>query len=156
MEAITSLALACNVIQLIDFSFKAAEVYKEFKEHGATIDIQSLDETSNHLTKATTDLENSLSAARCNGPPSHMDADLTALSKKVCDVAGALHRELESLRTVPGSSRKTALIKTLKFKRRASHIEHSTKNLDQYVQVLQTKILSRLRRVTFQPPGCCS
>ncbi len=145
MEAIASLSLACNVIQVIDFAIKATEICNEFYRHGTTVTVEALNETSGHLSQASTELERCLSAAYVRGPPTSSDAELASLSEKVRDAADGLQKELESLQVAPGSGRRAALGKTIKLKWRSSRVEEFKKRLDDHVKVLDTRILVNLR-----------
>ena len=144
MEAIAGLSIASNVIQVIGFAFQAVEICNQFYKHGTTVDIKSLEETSGELAGTTAELETSLSTGQISGPLTHSDAELSALSKKVCATADALNKELHALQLSPGSGRRAAFGKALKLKWRASRTEDARKRLVEYVQALDTKILVRL------------
>jgi hypothetical protein len=49
MEAIAAFALACNVVQFVDFGLRTASRCQEIYNEGMTIEHEDLDYTSRHF-----------------------------------------------------------------------------------------------------------
>ncbi|KIW32255.1 uncharacterized protein PV07_03815 [Cladophialophora immunda] len=143
MEAVAALSLACNIIQVVDSSFKAVETCIQIYKHGTTIDIEHLSYTSDQLSQSSEALDKAQSV-QARAQLSKNDADLIELGKKVHDAAESLSKELNSLKSAPGAGRRAALVKTIALKWRASRIEELKRRLEGLVQVLDNKILVQL------------
>jgi hypothetical protein len=83
MEAIAAFALACNVVQVVDFSLKIVSKYKEIYNEGTTLDHQDLDYTSKHLAEISEKLNKSILDTRTTRPRNKDDSDLQDLAIKV-------------------------------------------------------------------------
>jgi hypothetical protein len=145
MEAIAALALACNVIQVVDFALKTASKCQEIYNEGRTIEHQDLDYTSKHLAEISEKLNESIQNAQTNKPLTKDDHELQDLALKCVESARNLRDELDKL-TIPGRKRKRAAVtKVFMSIRRNDDINKIEERLRGYERVLNTRLLSRLR-----------
>jgi hypothetical protein len=87
MEAIAAFALACNVIQVVDFALKAASKCQQIYKEGRTIEQQDLDYTSKHLAEISEKLSDSIGNAPTNKPLTKDDHELQDLALKCAESA---------------------------------------------------------------------
>jgi hypothetical protein len=88
MEPISALSLACNVIQLVEFSIESAKVCKELYVDGSTDDNNRIEKYTADITAANKDLQASLGGDRRSGKPTRIervaqDASVTAGELKI-------------------------------------------------------------------------
>ena len=83
MEAIAAFALACNVVQVVDFSLKIVSKYKEIYNEGTTLGHQDLDYKAKHLAEMSEKLNESILNIRTTKPLTKDNSDLQDLAIKV-------------------------------------------------------------------------
>ena len=88
MDPISALALACNVIQLVEFSIESAKVCKELYDNGSTDENFRIEKHTADITAANKDLQEALSNSKPTGKPSRIekvaqDASVTANELKI-------------------------------------------------------------------------
>jgi len=140
-EAIAAFSLASNVIQVVDFGLKAASKCKEIYQEGSTSEIRHLERTSKELADLTIGLESSIKAA--SQPLTKDDHDLKDLSLKCSRAALDLQVELQKLSK--GLGKRGAVIKFVKTYSHKRAIDELHRRLSEYQQVLNTRLLARLR-----------
>ncbi|KIW85442.1 hypothetical protein Z517_00832 [Fonsecaea pedrosoi CBS 271.37] len=140
MEAVATLSLVCNILQVVDSSVKAVEICSQFYKYGATIDIENLSYICDQLSQTSA----ALGKAQTVSQLSRSDTGLVEVGKKVHDAAESLGKELNHLKSAPGAGRRVAVKKTLTLKWRATRIDGLKGRLEGLVQVLNTKILVHL------------
>ena len=145
MEPLTAFALACGVIQIVDFSTKALTKCKEIYDHGALSEYHDVEEISSHLTDLQKGLR--LSSPGDTGIPS--DRGLLDLATQCSATAAQLVTKLQALRTDGPRKKRDALKKTVRYFWEKKDIQDIQKRLDSYRNALDTHILINLRLVTF-------
>lgn len=146
MDLITAFSIACGVIQLVDFStkvvFKCREVYKS----GSTSEHAELRNMAEHLTSLQS---NCLSIAQSTpgGQSSFSanDQELVELAQRCSTVATTLVDELKSLEATASQSYRSAVKLSIKGIGKKNKIDRLQKQLDQYRQAMDTKVLKDLR-----------
>ncbi|EXJ89467.1 hypothetical protein A1O3_02534 [Capronia epimyces CBS 606.96] len=146
MEGLVALGVVANVVQLLDASWKAVEVYKEFRERGTTAQIDAMSYATAQLSECNHELRISLENAPNKISLLQSDVALTELTKTCEGVADELQKVLKSLQIGPAATRTGALIHAvkIKMKRRWRRLEELKFKLDQYAKVLDSKILVHL------------
>ena len=145
MEAIPAFALACNVIQVVDFGLKTASKYREIYKEGSAIEHQDLEYTTKHLAEITGNLSTSIQNARTNKPLTKDDNELQNLAQQCTESADNLRNELDKLKTPGRQGKRAALLKTWKSVRKSDDIKKIRDKICEYERVLDTRLLSRLR-----------
>lgn len=136
MEAVAALSLACNVLQLVEQSYKAVRFVKSLKDGHAPEG--SLLGHSNSLRKLGDELQQ-LTNSQGQGGISECDQGLQKQAKAMLDVAGELVRELEKLK----GSKRMGTVKYLIWKN--GKIRGLEKDLGRIQQDMDTKVLLELR-----------
>ena len=146
MDPITAFSLACGVIQIIDFGFRAVSMCKEMYEQGELSEYKELEVTTKHLANAQNDIRlpsSSLSATAVQKP---QDKELSEIAKDCSAIAEELTTKLEALK-IHDSRRKRDRIKMgLKASREQRRIQELQRRLDSYRKALDTHILLGLRQ----------
>lgn len=145
MEAIAAFALACNVVQVVDFGLKTASKFGEIYKEGSTIDHQDLYYTSKQLAEITEKLSASIHQAQTNKLLTRDEDQLADLADKCTKCAKDLRKELDNLTLSGGQGKRAALSKAIKSFRRNDGIKKIKDRLGEYERVLNTRLLSRLR-----------
>lgn len=145
MEGLAALGFACNVIQLIDSSFKAIDMYKHIRERGTNAQVENLTQSIKKLSELSTALRQSLDGIPNNSLHLKSDVDLLEVCERCSDVVRPLEQEFSALRIGPGASRKPAVQQFFKLKRKAGRIDQARQKLDTCVKDLDSSILIHLR-----------
>jgi hypothetical protein len=145
MEGIAAFALACNVIQVVDFALKTASKCQQIYKEGRTTEHQDLDYTTKHLAELSEKLSESLKNAKTSKPLTKDDQELQDLALKCEESARDLRGELDRLTTPSRRGRRAAVVKVFKSIRRNGDINEIKDRLGAYERVLNTRLLSRLR-----------
>ena len=145
MEAIAAFALACNVVQVVDFGLKAASKCREIYREGRSIEHQDLNYTSKHLAEITENLSASILYARTNKPLTKEEHELADLAAKCTKTATDLQDELDKLMLSGRQGKRAAVFKAIKSIRRNDSIKKIKDRLGEHESVLNTRLLSRLR-----------
>ncbi|KAK4937852.1 hypothetical protein LTR10_021573 [Elasticomyces elasticus] len=144
MEGVVALGFACNVIQLIDNSYKTIEIYKHIRENGTTAQVENLIQSIEKLSGHSAALQQSLNGTLNSSSLLKSDVDLLELCKKCSNVVQPLEQEFAALSIGPASGRKDAMRQFFKLKRKAARIEKAKHELDACVQELDSSILIHL------------
>lgn len=145
MEAITALALACNVVQVVHYGLKTAFTCREIYKKGSTAEHQDLEYTSKHLAEITGNLRASIQNARTNKPLTKDDHELQSLAQRCTESANNLREELDKLKLPDSQGKRAALLKTWRSVRKSNDIKRINDKLCEDERVLNTRLLSRLR-----------
>ncbi len=116
MEGIAALSMACNVLQIIDYSQKVIKTCREIHERGSTQEHQAISENVAHLVLASKTVQDELKAVPAAQPVLPIQKSLVSLAKKCIDIANRLQQELNQLmvstsKGILGTAKQT--IKTL-------------------------------------------
>ena len=151
MDPLTALSLACNVIQVIDFSAKIVTKCKELYKDGASAKNKDIESMAKYLANISTDLkipETSLSADSAQ-QECQEDEQLLKLAQQCSETANELICELQKL-AIQGTRRKRdAVLKAVKETWNETIIESIENRLQQHRKTLDTLILIDLRYVRF-------
>ena len=146
MDPITGVGLAASVIQLLTFSIDAVKTCQELYQKGSVSDHSNLDYTTVHLASLTNSLQLSL---KNSGTPSRVltgeETDLVNLARKCEECANKLQRELDHLKTQPGTSTLKAARLAARAIWKKNTIDKINQQLQAYKSTLETSLLSRLR-----------
>lgn len=145
MEAIAAFALACNVVQVVDFGLKTASKCAEIYKDGSSIEHQDLNYTSKHLAEITGNLNASILHPRTNKPLTQDEHELAELAARCTKTANDLRDELDKLTLSGRQGKRAAVFKAIKSIRRNDCIKKIKDRLGEYESVLNTRLLSRLR-----------
>ena len=151
MDPLTALSLACNVIQVIDFSAKIVTNCKELYENGASAKNKEIEFMAKYLASVSTDLklpETSPSAESAQ-QVCQEDEKLQKLAQRCSETANELICELQKL-AIQGTHRKRdAILTAVKGTWNKTVIEGIENRLEQHRKTLDTLILIDLRYVRF-------
>lgn len=155
MDPLTAFSLACNVIQVVDFSTKIVVTCRELYKDGASSKNQEIESMTKHLTDLFTGLDftNTVTSPGAASHLYHDDQDLLKLAQQCSGTAIELIGELEKLRTQSQQKKRDALRKAIKVLRKGGAIKDIQKRLEQHRRALDTRILINLRFVSFQVAG---
>ena len=149
MDPISIFSLACNVIQIVDFSIKVASTCRERYKSGTVGEDRELEVMAEHLKGLRSSLP-SLSVIQTSSasPQLHDDEKkLEELATSCSQTATELVAVLQSLKVEGPHKRRQAIAKTIKGFRESRKIESIQAKLKQYQEVLNTRILISLRSV---------
>jgi hypothetical protein len=144
MEAIEAFALACNVVQVVDFGLKTASKGREIYNDGRTNEHQDLDYTSKHLAEISENMSVSIQNAPANKPLTKDDHELQDLAGECAKSANDLRDELDKL-SIPGRhGKRAALVRAFKSVRKSHAVTRINDWLREYERVLNTRLLTCL------------
>ena len=151
MDPLTAFSLACNVIQIIDFSAKIVTKCKELYKDGALAKNRDIESVAKSLANVSTDLKlpETFPSAESVQQGYQEDEDLLKLAQQCSETANELICELQKL-AIQGTHRKRdAVLKAIKETWNKSIIEGIEERLEQHRRTLNTLILINLRYVRF-------
>ena len=165
MEALAAFALACNVLQVIDFGKNAVILYKQISKHGTPKDHHLLRETSAQISTAARNVQAGLqgSPSSC-GPLNATETQLQDVARHCVETAGILQQELEGLQVGPHGSLRDKIKKFGTIVRKRSSIAEIERCLAKYQSILETSILVHMKydhplfdveRLVAVPPAHC-
>ncbi len=149
MDPISAFSLACNVIQVVDFSIKVASTCRELYKNGIAAEHQETEIMSEHLTGLRSSLLSSsvFSTSRVSQQTNEDENKLKEIATSCSETAAELVALLQSLRVEGPHKRRQAVTKTAKASWESRKIESIQAKLKQYQEVLDTRILVSLRFV---------
>ena len=152
MEAIAAFGLACNVIQVVDFSTKVAAKCKELYKDGASSENKDIESMAKHLTDLSTGLKSPSAVQRPGSVPHSCQdeqdlQDLQELAQKCSGTATELIGEIQKLCIHDRRKKRDVLRKAVKVIWEKDAIEDIQKRLEKYRSALDTRILINLRSV---------
>jgi len=149
MEAIAALGLACNVLQVFEFTTTTARWCKQIYETGQTASNEDLDRNGQRLSESTARLSKAISnASRARDTIARDEKELLVQAHDCTGLAERLHEELAKLRLGDGpKSRKVAFTKTFQARWNAKKIESLEKKLSGRQMVLHTLLLTNTKYV---------
>ena len=147
MEAIAAFGLACNVIQVVNFSIDVVSKCRELGQEDSLSKHEPLEHMANHLTGLRNALDSPLAQGNQNVGQGQ-DQALLELAEKCSITAKELSGELQKLK-INGPHNKRQIIRnsaTCLWK--SSSIEKIQTRLDEYRKILDSRILIGIRSVT--------
>lgn len=139
MDPLSTLSLACGIVQVVDFSTKVVKACRQLYKDGSLSENDNIEEMAGHLAS----LQSSLDV-----PSQQVSADLLDLSRKCSVTANELIEELQDLRVKQPDKKLYLIMSTLKTLRKKSTIEKIWKRLCDYKNALDSHILIDLRCAT--------
>lgn len=148
MDPITAFSLACNVMQVIEFSQKSIRIFQEIRVEGSAIENQALKENSEYMEQAAADLQQSLKdVARSKHVQTPNEIRLRDIANKCTVTANKLQHELKKLERNRSSGMLSSMRTTLRTISKKSTIEEIRVTMARYQDILQTHILVHMRCV---------
>ncbi|KAL8702190.1 MAG: hypothetical protein Q9201_004529 [Fulgogasparrea decipioides] len=145
MDPVVGIGLAASVVQLVDFSIKAAKTCQTIYQQGSTSDHRDADYTASHLADLTSSLQQSLNDTGTQSAAlSREEKELKDLACKCEDCANKLQRKLRKLQAQPQASALEVARKAFRSIRKSDSIVNLQEKLDRYRRILETALLSRL------------
>ncbi|KAL8724123.1 MAG: hypothetical protein Q9181_006974, partial [Wetmoreana brouardii] len=145
MDPIAGISLAASVVQLVDFSIKAAKTCQNIYQQGSTSDYIDADYTASHLAYLSTSLQQSLNDTGARSAAlSREEKDLKDLARKCEDCAGKLQHKLRKLQTQPQASALEVARKAARSIWKKNDIAKIEEQLEGYRRLLETALLYRL------------
>lgn len=141
MDPLSAFSLTCGVIQVIDFSTKAAKKCHELYRDGASSDNKEIEDMAKYLTGLRTNLDLTDGGGVDN---------LLDLGSKCSTTAEELVAELEKMRVDGPRRKRQAVKKTFKAMLKRNPIDDIQKRLEEYRKLLDSTILVDLRFVHHQ------
>lgn len=141
MDPLSAFSLTCGIIQVIDFSTKAAKRCHELYRDGASSDNKEIEDMARNLTGLCTELDLTDGGGVDN---------LLDLGSKCSTTAKELVAELEKMRVDGPHRKRQAVKKTFKAIWKRNEIDEIQKRLEEYRKLLDSTILVDLRFVHHQ------
>jgi hypothetical protein len=144
MESLAALSLACNVVQLIQFSSHTVHVCKQIYENESPA--ADVDDDCKDLQALSTKVKASITAAsnRSSQPPAadggsvSSDQQLLSIANKLITIANDLNTELTKCRPASQDSKRRKTMKGVKYqwsgRSRIAELHNSLKNLENTMQ----------------------
>lgn len=143
MEALAVFSVACNVMQVIQFSRDTASICKRLNQDKSPA--PEIAYNGEALRTASQDLKTSLTFIS-PGSLQPDERELQLVASKVVVIADQLRKELEKCQAKSGSSKIVALGKALKYSwSRKKRIEDISQSLGSLQNMMQTRILLNIR-----------
>lgn len=143
MEALAALGLACNVVQLIDFSSKvlseSREIYKSGK--GSSEDVLSTKLVAEDIDALTATLQGSLRDISKQGPLNAADQALADIGQGCTETSQELQQLLQRLSAGNGSP---TLIRSLRTSLRSRRLKPKRENIERQLANLQRQFNARV------------
>ncbi|KAL9135409.1 MAG: hypothetical protein Q9175_003398 [Cornicularia normoerica] len=146
LDPFSALSLACNIIQIVDFSIKAAAKFRELCRDGVSSENHELEDMAARLKGLQANLITINPATGESKALFGDEKDLQALAEKCCKTADDLTAELDTLKTSGPHKKRQAALTFFRSMRRKSVVEGIQRRLDGYRKVLDTRILINLRQ----------
>lgn len=148
MDPLTGLSLACNVMQIIQFSAETLAIFKRLKEGGSPDPY--VEGNSQSLVTATTKLRSTLNIPSVvNGIP--RDASLLQVCNEVVLIADELQKQIQKSLPIKGESKAKMLRKSVAFQLKyKSATEKLSRQLDNLQHRMESEILIELRHTLTQ------
>jgi hypothetical protein len=115
MDPLSALSLACNVIQLVEFSIESAKVCKELYDNGSIDENNRIEKYTAEITAANKDLQAALRSGKPASKPSRIERVAQDASATANELKIALNRlklsKAQGIRRLGGAFKST--LKTL-------------------------------------------
>ncbi|KAG8532445.1 uncharacterized protein KY384_002322 [Bacidia gigantensis] len=144
MDPITAIGLTAAVVQLLDFSIKAAKTVKEVRDRGSSTDVEDTDHVASHLSSLSESVKSSLQLSSIHRSLSGEEKELLEISNKCQECSRKLQEQLNKLKLnddAKTSDRLKVVARTL-FKK--DSIATMQEKLDGFRRVLESRLLLRL------------
>ena len=145
MEALAAFGLACNVMQVIEFSITAARWCKEIYDTSQTASNESLDRNAHRLSETTARLSSSIEAWKGRRGIEADEEELLTHARGCTGIAKEIQEELAKLRSAGSKSRRGVFKKALQARWNAKKIENLNKRLQERQTALQTMLLTNTK-----------
>ncbi|KAL6713687.1 hypothetical protein ACLMJK_009152 [Lecanora helva] len=149
MEPVAAFALACGVIQVVDFGLKTLSRSRELYKIGSLAENDDAEQFARYHTKLREQLEALAKNPhpQTDNPAFHDEGVLLRLANECSKTADSLTAELESLKIQQSSHRKHhALVKSIKSRLKKGSIDSLQRKLEHYQKMIDTQIIVSLRQ----------
>lgn len=142
MDTLLVFSVACNVVQVIDFSLKIVSQCKEIVEKGSTTKLTDYNTISSQIQDSLHELDKSLGAAP--QPITKTDAKLLTIARKCSQTAQDVQTRLKEIHFKQNRLRsKLDIFRKMFINSRSLEDLHD--KLREYEKLLNTQILVQLR-----------
>lgn len=146
MEPLAAFGLACNVMQVIDFSLKAVSVCRQIKKHGTTSERKRLSEEMDRICDAADRTKNAFLTPGITDPN---EIKLQQEAEKCIDLTNQLQAKLQPLLDTKSLWR--VLRKVGKEFKEKDEIASLGSEIERCQRLLQTEILINMKYVPQSP-----
>ena len=147
MDAIAAFSLACNVVQVVDFSMDVVSICRELYRDGSLSEYDHLEHMTNHLIGLRNALESPMAQGNQNIGQCQ-DQALLDLAEECSTTAKELFGELQKLKINGTPNKRQVIRKSAKSLWKKSTVEKIQTRLDEYRKILDSRILIGIRSVT--------
>lgn len=140
MDPVSAFALACNVLQIVELSLKAAQKCKEIYRTGSLSEYDEIEKLTTNLRSANTDVESHIS--KTNLSPT--DVRIKKLAIEANDNATALIVIFSQLKLIGKQNAGRALLQAIKTLSKRKPIEKLVQKLEKQDKALNSVILKDL------------
>ncbi|KAL8798905.1 MAG: hypothetical protein Q9182_006305 [Xanthomendoza sp. 2 TL-2023] len=146
MEGLAALGLACNVVQLVDFSLTIARDFHHIYKTGHMIKQQDFASKTENLSAISENLKEAIAGHQTPQPLTKTDTELYDIAMECQKLAINLQEELRNIFQDPSSSHKLtkAFMKTVRFQWHASEIGNIMQKMSGHQKLLENRVLVAL------------
>lgn len=149
MDPLSAFALACGVIQVVDFGLKVVVKCRELYKDGASSENKEISTMARHLKCLTVDLKLP-DTVQTPGSVAHVyndEGELPGLAQKCSETADELIGELDKLSIRGPRKRRDAIRKAIKASWGKNTVGDIQRRLEAHRELLDTSVLINLRFV---------
>ena len=144
MDPITAFQFTAAVVQLVDYSIRAANTVNEIRERGSSRDVADTGYVASHLATLSESLQTSLQLSSIHRVLSTDEKELLDIGKRCEQCSQELQRELEDLKKHDGASRLHLMKVALKTTIKKDKVTKLETRLQGFRKTLETGLLARL------------
>ena len=145
MEPFAAVGFTAAVVQLLDFSIKAAKTVKQVRERGSSSNVENTDYIASHLSSLSDSVQTKLQLSGIHQTLSAEENELLEIGRKCGECSRKLQTELEKLKATDGARSVDRLKVAARTIWRKGDIEKLQDKLENTRQVLETRLLYTLR-----------
>ena len=147
MDAIAAFGLACNVVQVVNFSMDVVSICQELYRGGSLSKYDHLEDMANHLVGLRDSLESPTGQVKQNLGKCQ-DQALLDLAGRCSTIATELFAELQKLKIRGSPTKRHVISKSARSLWKQGSIDKIRIKLDEYRKILDSRILIGIRSVT--------
>ena len=147
MDAIAAFSLACNVVQVVNFSMDVVSICRELYRGGSLSKYDHLEDMTNHLIGLRDALDSPTAQGNQNLRECQ-DKALLDLAEKCSTTATELFAELQKLKINDSPRKRQVITKSATSLWNQRSIDKIQIRLDEYRKILDSRILIGIRSVT--------
>ena len=147
MDAIAAFSLACNVVQVVNFSMDVVSICRELYRGGSLSKYDHLEDMTNHIIGLRDALDSPTAQGNQNLGECQ-DKALLDLAEKCSTTATELFAELQKLKINDSPRKRQVITKSARSLWNQRSIDKIQIRLDEYRKILDSRILIGIRSVT--------